>query len=183
VNRVELEDPFSPDLTLPVMFRGDSNLLNWLLDESQSLYIERNFESRVRVALQICSDHSQPDVASLIRGLLLLGDEGISPTLCHTKDGLHRTLLHCVCWHLGEQYRRSPNTFSSFLNEYREDAASTISQACRNPTQRLFKLASELVAAGSDVHALANRFDVELSPTFLRKDTPLTAILSGFFAS
>jgi hypothetical protein len=173
---VDLEDPFSPDNIKGAIFRGDSDLLYWLLEETQSLYRQQTLEGRILVALEICSLQDQPDLASLMRGLL--GDQRITRIICHIKDGPHRTLLHCVSWHLGERYVRSPQTYDSLLNGCQELIPPTTSQTCKDPIERLLILAFDLMASGSDIHALANRFS-HRGPW---RETPLVAIFSGFIS-
>jgi hypothetical protein len=170
----EIEDPFcdsSQLFTTPRPIRGNANLLYWLLEETHSIFRHQNLEGRVRAALQMCSERWQPDVASLMRGLL--GDHQITLALCHIRDDLRRTLLHCISWSLGEQEFISSQIYRAFLN--RCPAPATF-QTCKDPTQRLLILGSELVAAGSDIHALAYRCSSKVK----RIQTPLTAIFQGF---
>jgi hypothetical protein len=119
----------------------------------------------------MCSDEWQPDVASIMRGLL--GDHQITPTLCHIREDLHRTLLHCISWSLGEQEFISPQIYRASLN--RRPAPATF-QICKDPTPRLLILGFKLVATGSNIHALAYRCSYKVK----RIQTSLTAIFQGF---
>jgi hypothetical protein len=171
---VELEDPFSLHTTRRAIIRGDSNLLYWLLEETQSMYRQHDLETRVRIAIEVCAPRDQPDVASLVH--VILGDQQLTPTICHIKQGPHRTLLHCVSWHLGERYFRADQRYKFLLNIVPELLEPTTAEAPKGAIHRLLILTSKLIAAGSDLHALANRFTFNAH----KRETPLLAIISAF---
>jgi len=162
VKGVELEDPFSQETYMTTkLIRGNSDLLSWLLEETQSVYRKKNLETRVQAAIEICSLPTQPDVASLMRGLL--DNHPITPEICHVKceTGCRGrwTLLHCVSWHLGEIFRLSGQNHDYIVKRCSKLIAPITSQACKDPISRLLILASELVAAGSDIHTTLSTRD------------------------
>ena len=64
VKGVELEDPFSQETYMTTkLIRGNSDLLSWLLEETQSVYRKKNLETRVQAAIEICSLPAQPTEA------------------------------------------------------------------------------------------------------------------------
>jgi hypothetical protein len=162
VKGVELEDPFSQEAYMPTrLIRGNSDLLSWLLEETQSVYRKKNLETRVQAAIEICSLPAQPNVASLIRGLL--NNHPITPAICHVKcesgRSRRRTLLHCVSWNLGGMFRLYGQTYDYIVKRCSELIVPITSQACKDPISRLLILASELVAAGSDIHTTLSTRD------------------------
>jgi hypothetical protein len=170
---IDLEE-VSLDQHKNVRFRGHSMLVSWLRSETTCDYDQLDLKSRVCFAINICSVSRQPYVESLIRGLL--DGYAIDSTICEISDQYGRTLLHSVSYHFGEQYHTSPQEYSNFISEklgvnrFRSQIQSKASVL-----QSLLNFVSELVVAGSDLHALKSF--PSRSEHF---DTPLTTIIYGY---
>jgi hypothetical protein len=159
-------------------FRGGSALLSWLISEAQSDYYQRDLRDRVCLATDLCSITRQPYVESLIRELL--SSYAIDSTACGISDSRGRTLLQSVLLHLGEQYHTAPMEYNSLVsNRFDVNYFRSQNQSKASVLHSLLNFVSELVVAGSDLHALASITSRHASsPQYFQ--TPLKAIFSGF---
>jgi hypothetical protein len=169
------EESLNPSQT----FRGDSALLSWLISETETDYYQRDLRSRVCLATNLCSITRQPYVESLIRGLL--GSYAIDSTVCGISDRRGRTLLQSVLRHLGEQYYTSPQEYNSLVRDkFGVNCFRSQNHSKTSVLQSLLNFASELVVAGSDLHALESIPSKKMRPAQEYFRTPLKSVIDGF---
>ena len=112
---------FSSESTID--FRGDPEVLTWILRQSNYLEQRPSKEECSSLALKLSSQAFQPNFASVIR--TVLGEWRVDPVISSLKDAGDNTLLHCAAWNLGERC-------AMYFKKYQEIWDSTSSQSHPN---------------------------------------------------
>jgi len=98
---VENDSPHNFGTGSTIEFRGDAEVLTWLLTQSNYLEQRPSQKECLDLAFKLCPVSFQPNLASLI--LIALREFEISPTISNAKDEFKNTLLHYLAWNLGER--------------------------------------------------------------------------------
>jgi hypothetical protein len=173
-----LEDPFECEEEKMdwINFHGDGEALEWLLNESGSTYREQKLEDCVRFAIKLCGVPVQPDMASLVR--VVLQGRPIDAPLCRVRDEMHKTLLHCAAWNLGELCAK-PHLSSKILTwaEWDVKSEDILSDLKEHDfgIKKLMSLIKDLVRGGSKLHEVAWQEGMGT--------TPLLEVISGYLFS
>jgi hypothetical protein len=173
---VDYEDPLDLNTSILRGFRGDSNLLSWIVHDIDDLCLNSAVEERAKLAIHLCAMVQQPRAASLVRYLLPNPKSLIIS--CHMKDSGSKTLIFSTAWALGEQALRATQSSRTKRMKTPHNAFKLDHQAESDSLHDLLLLIKEVVEAGSDLHGCATNF--VLSGSHYVGATPLTAIFCSF---
>src|SRR6266487_1674207 len=138
--KIHLEDPldYINNERDFIRFRGSGELFRWLLTESDSSWRQLGLECRVELASKLRAVASQPDLESLVRGVL----EGrkVDKAIFMMRGSANETLLGCAAWTLGELCARTQ--WVGYSDSYHLENGSRIS--------KLLSLIGELIIGGSE---------------------------------
>jgi len=149
---VENDSPHNFGVGSTMDFRGDAEVLTWLLIQSNYLEQRPSQEECLSLAFKLSPIAFQPNLASLIR--IALGHWNIDPVICNAKDEFDNTLLHYLACNLGERCAMKYPLYSQTWSSTSPNISAFLSQINDPQLSTLLNLIRDLAQHTTDLHTL-----------------------------
>lgn len=164
-----------------MLYRGDTDMLQWLFNETDVNAKHRTSEQRVDLALDICRIGWQPLLTSYLKAILV--NQEIDKSTCITKDEWNCTLLHRTLEHFPETCCLFPENYNCLIRSMPEPLSSSPRSTApederyRTHTLDTIVFIESLIIGGPLLHDLGSGWEGK----YRRLQTPLLAVFWGFF--